>query len=159
MNVVNVDAPDTLPVIFERGLFGIYHDWCESFSTYPRTYDLLHADHLFSKIKERSAQFSPIASYHSVAAAMPGSGWFGSALSSDFVLSRCAVLPVVVEVDRIVRPGGGIIVRDEAGAVGEVEKLLRSLHWDVRLTFSKNDEGVLYAEKSDWRPELVEEPA
>ncbi|XP_039844800.1 probable methyltransferase PMT24 [Panicum virgatum] len=124
MNVVNVDAPDTLPVIFERGLFGIYHDWCESFSTYPRTYDLLHADHLFSKIKE-----------------------------------RCAVLPVVVEVDRIVRPGGGIIVRDEAGAVGEVEKLLRSLHWDVRLTFSKNDQGVLYAEKSDWRPELVEEPA
>ncbi|CAL4966427.1 unnamed protein product [Urochloa decumbens] len=123
MNVVNVDAPDTLPIIFERGLFGIYHDWCESFSTYPRTYDLLHADHLFSKIKE-----------------------------------RCAVLPVVVEVDRIVRPGGGIIVRDEAGAVGEVEKLLRSLHWDVRLTFSKNDEGVLYAEKSDWRPELIEEP-
>ncbi|CAN6200530.1 unnamed protein product [Urochloa humidicola] len=124
MNVVNVDAPDTLPIIFERGLFGIYHDWCESFSTYPRTYDLLHADHLFSKIKD-----------------------------------RCAVLPVVVEVDRIVRPGGGIIVRDEAGAVGEVEKLLRSLHWDVRLTFSKNDEGVLYAEKSDWRPELIDEPS
>jgi hypothetical protein len=55
MNVVNVDAPDTLPVIFERGLLGIYHDWCESFSTYPRSYDLLHADHLFSKIKDRSA--------------------------------------------------------------------------------------------------------
>ncbi|KAI4971337.1 hypothetical protein ZWY2020_002251 [Hordeum vulgare] len=123
MNVVNVDAPDTLPIIFDRGLFGMYHDWCESFSTYPRTYDLLHADHLFSKIKD-----------------------------------RCAVLPVIVEVDRIVRPGGSIIVRDDSGAVGEVEKLLRSLHWDVRLTFSKNNEGVLFAEKSDWRPELVAEP-
>lgn len=66
---------------------------------------------------------------------------------------------MVVEVDRVVRPGGGIIVRDEAGAVGEVEKLLRSLHWDVRLTFSQNDEGVLYAEKSDWRPELIDEPS
>jgi hypothetical protein len=54
MNVVNVDAPDTLPIIFDRGLFGMYHDWCESFSTYPRTYDLLHADSLFSKIKDRS---------------------------------------------------------------------------------------------------------
>ncbi|KAL6873914.1 hypothetical protein ACP4OV_013996 [Aristida adscensionis] len=124
MNVVNVDAPDTLPIIFERGLLGMYHDWCESFSTYPRTYDLLHADHLFSKIKE-----------------------------------RCAVLPVVVEVDRVVRPGGSVIVRDEAAAAGEVERLLRSLHWDVRLTFSKNDEAVLYAEKSDWRPELLEEPS
>lgn len=53
MNVVPIDAPDTLPVIYERGLFGIYHDWCESFSTYPRSYDLVHADHLFSKVKQR----------------------------------------------------------------------------------------------------------
>ncbi|KAH7447140.1 hypothetical protein KP509_01G093300 [Ceratopteris richardii] len=52
MNVVPSDAPDTLPIIFDRGLFGIYHDWCESFSSYPRTYDLLHADHLFGKIKK-----------------------------------------------------------------------------------------------------------
>ncbi|KAI7731199.1 hypothetical protein M8C21_011630 [Ambrosia artemisiifolia] len=53
MNIVSVDSPDTLPIIYERGLFGIYHDWCESFSTYPRSYDLLHADHLFSKIKNK----------------------------------------------------------------------------------------------------------
>ena len=53
MNTVNIDSPDTLPVIYERGMFGIYHDWCESFSTYPRSYDLLHADHLFSKLKAR----------------------------------------------------------------------------------------------------------
>lgn len=53
MNVVTINSPDTLPVIYERGLFGIYHDWCESFSTYPRSYDLLHADHLFSKLKSR----------------------------------------------------------------------------------------------------------
>lgn len=53
MNVVNIDSADTLPIIYERGLFGIYHDWCESFSTYPRTYDLVHADHLFSSLKKR----------------------------------------------------------------------------------------------------------
>ncbi|KAG8066847.1 hypothetical protein GUJ93_ZPchr0004g39110 [Zizania palustris] len=53
MNVIPIDSPDTLAIIYERGLFGLYHDWCESFSTYPRTYDLLHANHLFSKIKKR----------------------------------------------------------------------------------------------------------
>lgn len=53
LNVVPIDSADTLPIIYERGLFGIYHDWCESFSTYPRTYDLLHADHLFSLVKSR----------------------------------------------------------------------------------------------------------
>uniref|UniRef100_A0A7C9CJS7 Methyltransferase n=2 Tax=Opuntia streptacantha TaxID=393608 RepID=A0A7C9CJS7_OPUST len=53
MNVVPVNSSDTLPVIYERGLLGIYHDWCESFNTYPRSYDLLHADHLFSDLKKR----------------------------------------------------------------------------------------------------------
>lgn len=56
MNVVPMHAPDTLPIIFERGLVGVYHDWCESFGTYPRSYDLLHADHLFSRLKNRCKQ-------------------------------------------------------------------------------------------------------
>ncbi|PKA61683.1 putative methyltransferase PMT27 [Apostasia shenzhenica] len=118
MNVVNIDSPDTLPIIYERGLFGIYHDWCESFSTYPRTYDLLHADHLFSKLKE-----------------------------------RCSIVPVMVEVDRIVRPGGRLILRDESSVISEVENLLKTLHWEVQLTFSKDRKGILSAEKSDWRPQ------
>ncbi|GMI67291.1 hypothetical protein like AT3G51070 [Hibiscus trionum] len=117
MNVVNFDAPDTLPIIYERGLFGIYHDWCESFSTYPRSYDLLHADHLFSKLKK-----------------------------------RCKLQPVMAEVDRIVRPGGKLIVRDESNAISEVENLLKSLHWEVHLIFSKDQEGILSAQKGDWRP-------
>ncbi|KAI3962508.1 hypothetical protein MKW92_032006 [Papaver armeniacum] len=117
MNVVNVDSPDTLPIIYERGLFGMYHDWCESFSTYPRTYDLLHADHLFSRLKK-----------------------------------RCKLVPVIAEVDRIVRPGGKFIVRDESSVLGEIENMLKSLHWEIHLTFSKDQEGILSAQKTDWRP-------
>ncbi|KAL6993485.1 hypothetical protein U1Q18_011601 [Sarracenia purpurea var. burkii] len=117
MNIVNIDSPDTLPIIYERGLFGIYHDWCESFSTYPRSYDLLHADHLFSRLKK-----------------------------------RCKIQPVMAEIDRIVRPGGKLIVRDESSTIGEIENLLKSLHWEVHLTFSKNQEGILSAQKSNWRP-------
>lgn len=46
LNVVPVSGWDTLPLVYERGLIGVYHDWCESLSTYPRSYDLLHMDHL-----------------------------------------------------------------------------------------------------------------
>uniref|UniRef100_A0A7N0UFU8 Uncharacterized protein n=1 Tax=Kalanchoe fedtschenkoi TaxID=63787 RepID=A0A7N0UFU8_KALFE len=119
LNVVNINSPDTLPVIYERGLFGIYHDWCESFSTYPRTYDLLHADHLFSRVKK-----------------------------------RCKLVSLMTEIDRIVRPGGNIIIRDDSATVEEVENLLKSLHWEVHLTFSKDQEGILSAQKSMWRPEI-----
>ncbi|KAF8090391.1 hypothetical protein N665_0478s0049 [Sinapis alba] len=124
MNVVNINSPDTLPIIYERGLFGIYHDWCESFSTYPRSYDLLHADHLFSKLK-----------------------------------ARCNLVPVMAEVDRIVRPGGKLIVRDEANVIREIENMLKSLHWDVHLTFSKHQEGILSAQKGFWRPDTSQTSA
>ncbi|KAK4785578.1 hypothetical protein SAY86_002267 [Trapa natans] len=117
MNVVSVDAPDTLPIIYERGLFGIYHDWCESFSTYPRTYDLLHADHLFSKVK-----------------------------------TKCKLEAVVAEVDRILRPEGKLIVRDDVETISQLERMLRSMQWEVRLTYSKDNEGLLCIQKSMWRP-------
>ncbi|XP_075662358.1 putative methyltransferase PMT26 [Castanea sativa] len=121
MNVVTIDSPDTLPIIYERGLFGMYHDWCESFSTYPRSYDLLHADHLFSKVKK-----------------------------------RCNLVGVVVEVDRILRPEGKLIVRDDVETINELEKMLKSMQWEVRLTYSKENEGLLCVQKTQWRPQESE---
>ncbi|OAY78822.1 putative methyltransferase PMT18, partial [Ananas comosus] len=54
MNVVTADSgPDTLGAIYERGFIGTYQDWCEAFSTYPRTYDLIHADGVFSIYQDR----------------------------------------------------------------------------------------------------------
>lgn len=54
MNVVPSDSRrDTLGVIYERGFIGTYQDWCEAFSTYPRTYDLIHADGVFSIYQDR----------------------------------------------------------------------------------------------------------
>ncbi|GAB2295810.1 hypothetical protein Dimus_029965 [Dionaea muscipula] len=49
MNVAPFDAKnDTLGIVYERGLIGSYMNWCEAFSTYPRTYDMIHADGVFS---------------------------------------------------------------------------------------------------------------
>lgn len=54
MNVIPTGmVRDTLGVIYERGFIGTYHDWCEAFSTYPRTYDLMHADNVFSIYQDR----------------------------------------------------------------------------------------------------------
>ncbi|XP_073294792.1 probable methyltransferase PMT12 [Primulina huaijiensis] len=53
MNVVPVSGSNTLPVIHDRGLIGVMHDWCEPFDTYPRTYDLLNAAGLFSVEQKR----------------------------------------------------------------------------------------------------------
>ncbi|KAJ7516055.1 hypothetical protein O6H91_22G040700 [Diphasiastrum complanatum] len=117
MNVVPTSEPDTLPVIFDRGLLGIYHDWCESFSTYPRTYDLLHADHLFSRIGK-----------------------------------RCNHLRIVVEMDRILRPQGWVIFREKVSIMNEIEPIIKSLHWDIRFSYSQEKEQLLAVQKTMWRP-------
>ncbi|KAJ0615187.1 putative S-adenosyl-L-methionine-dependent methyltransferase [Helianthus annuus] len=121
MNVVPLDSPDTLPIIYERGLFGIYHNWCESFSTYPRSYDLLHADHLFSDVKK-----------------------------------RCKLQSLMAEVDRMLRPEGKLIVRDNVETIAEVEDMAKSLNWKIKTSYSKDKEGLLCVEKTLWRPTEVE---
>ncbi|XP_024517494.1 probable methyltransferase PMT7 [Selaginella moellendorffii] len=48
MNVVPSESTNTLNVVYGRGLVGTLHSWCESFSSYPRSYDLLHAYRVMS---------------------------------------------------------------------------------------------------------------
>ncbi|EPS64664.1 hypothetical protein M569_10115, partial [Genlisea aurea] len=50
MNVVPPGRSSFLDVIYDRGLIGVYHDWCEPFSTYPRTYDLIHVSSIESLV-------------------------------------------------------------------------------------------------------------
>ncbi|KAM7270436.1 hypothetical protein ACFE04_029650 [Oxalis oulophora] len=98
MNVVSIDAQDTLPVIFDRGLIGVYHDWCESLNTYPRTYDLLHSSFFFGNLTQ-----------------------------------RCDIVEVVVEVDRVLRPGGYILVHDTMEIINKLRPILDSLQWSTSL--------------------------
>lgn len=69
---------------------------------------------------------------------------------------RCELLPVIVEVDRIVRPEGGLIVRDNNETVSEVEAIVKSLHWEVRMSYSQDKEALLFVQKTAWRPSEVD---
>lgn len=69
---------------------------------------------------------------------------------------RCKLLPVIAEVDRVLRPEGKLIVRDDMATVKEVQSIARSLHWEVRMTVSKQGQGLLCVRKTMWRPTQVE---
>ncbi|PON45734.1 putative methyltransferase PMT [Trema orientale] len=117
MNVVPIDLPDTLSIVYDRGLIGVYHDWCESFNTYPRTYDLLHSSYLFGKLSQ-----------------------------------RCDMVEMVAEMDRILRPGGYLLVQDTIGMIKKLKPILQSLHWSSTL----HQDEFLVAKKGFWRPKQVE---
>ncbi|XP_016187796.1 probable methyltransferase PMT2 [Arachis ipaensis] len=111
MNVVPTIAEKAnLGVIFERGLIGIYHDWCEAFSTYPRTYDLIHANAVFSLYK-----------------------------------NECGAEDILLEMDRILRPEGAVIIRDDVGVLMRVKRIVRGMRWKTRMV--DNEDGPLVSEK------------
>ncbi|KAK8574215.1 hypothetical protein V6N13_097204 [Hibiscus sabdariffa] len=145
MNVMpTIAEKDTLGVIYERGLIGIYHDWilqalssllacdcplersatiscqwCEAFSTYPRTYDLIHANGVFSLYN-----------------------------------NKCKFEDILLEMDRILRPEGAVIIRDQVDVLNKVRKIAGGMRWNTKMVDHKDgplvSEKTLFAVKMYW---------
>lgn len=109
------------------GLFD--HCRCEAFSTYPRTYDLLHAWNVFSDIEK----------------------------------AGCSTEDLLLEMDRILRPMGLVIIRDRSATVDRISKYLDAIRWSQwhlvveaeKDDLSDADEKILFARKEIWQPEDV----
>ncbi|VFQ84013.1 unnamed protein product [Cuscuta campestris] len=105
MNVVPaLSRPLTLDVIYDRGLIGVYHDWCEPFSTYPRTYDLIHVAAIDSLIKDHNSG-----------------------------KKRCNLVDLMVEMDRMLRPEGTVVIRDSPEVINRTQHIARALRWTVSI--------------------------
>ncbi|CAH9092295.1 unnamed protein product [Cuscuta epithymum] len=125
MNVAPVNnASSRLKIIYDRGLIGTVHDWCESFSTYPRTFDLLHANLVFSEIESRG----------------------------------CSMEDLLIEMDRMLRPEGFVIIRDKPSVINHIRMFLTALQWDSWVSeveprtdgLSLAEERVLITKKKMW---------
>ncbi|KAF7838454.1 putative methyltransferase PMT2 [Senna tora] len=120
MNVMpTIAEKDTLGVIYERGLIGIYHDWCEAFSTYPRTYDLIHANGVFSLYKD-----------------------------------KCNPEDILLEMDRILRPEGAVIIRDQVDVLMQLKRIVRGMRWNTKIVDHEDgplvSDKILFAVKKYW---------
>ncbi|KAG0453289.1 hypothetical protein HPP92_025953 [Vanilla planifolia] len=102
MNVVPAHFPLTLGVIYDRGLIGVYHDWCEAFSTYPRTYDLIHVARISSLIT-----------------------------NSKSTMARCHLVDLLLEMDRILRPIGTVIIQDSNEVVENIRRFSKAMRWKI----------------------------
>ncbi|KAI3835429.1 hypothetical protein MKX03_034519 [Papaver bracteatum] len=120
MNVVPARKSSTLGVVYDRGLIGVYHDWCEPFSTYPRTYDFVHVSSIDSLIK-----------------------------------NRCNLVDLMVEMDRILRPEGTVVIRDSPEVIDRVSRIGSAIKWTSVVhdsePDSKSSEKILVATKKLWR--------
>jgi hypothetical protein len=88
---------------------------------------------------------------------MPFCSKFGPTCCSVYntvdLLCRCNDFNLLLEMDRILRPEGWAIFRDRVTTLGKVEEILQSLHWKVVLSYTVENEQLLVAQKTFWRPE------
>ncbi|KAK6266168.1 hypothetical protein QUC31_017005 [Theobroma cacao] len=111
MNVIPSDAKtNTLGIVYERGLIGTYMNWCEAFSTYPRTYDLVHAHGVFS-----------------------------------MYMDKCDFVDILLEIYRILRPQGAVIIRDHVDVVMKLKGITDQMRWNGQVLHTEN--GPFHAEK------------
>ncbi|MED6181676.1 putative pectin methyltransferase qua3, partial [Stylosanthes scabra] len=99
---------------------------CEPFSTYPRTYDLLHVTNIESLVKD------------------PASGE-----------RRCSLVDLMVEMDRILRPEGTVVVRDTPEVIEKVARISDAVRWKATI-YNKEPEShaqekILVATKTFWK--------
>uniref|UniRef100_A0A5B7AUU7 Methyltransferase n=1 Tax=Davidia involucrata TaxID=16924 RepID=A0A5B7AUU7_DAVIN len=115
MNVVPIRAHNTLPLILNQGFAGVLHDWCEPFPTYPRTYDLLHANGLLSHLTSEG----------------------------------CSIMNLLLEMDRILRPEGWVVLCDKLGPIEKVRALATQIRWEARVIDLQNgsDQRLLICQK------------
>lgn len=125
MNVVPAFGPNTLPVIYDRGLIGVSHDWCEAFSTYPRTYDLIHVVNMGSLIADTTE-------------------------GKD----RCSLVDVILEMDRILRPDGMVVIRDTLETLEKLSRIATAVRWTSNIfsteVESSGKQKLLVANKRFW---------
>ncbi|KAG6507194.1 probable methyltransferase PMT19 [Zingiber officinale] len=60
-------------------------------------------------------------------------------------MDKCELISIVLEMDRILRPGGAAIVRDHIDVIVKVKQLTDSLRWQSRIVHSEN--GPFHPEK------------
>lgn len=75
MNVVPTSGVNHLPLILDRGFVGVLHDWCEAFPTYPRTYDMVHADGLLSLQTVKQSRCSTLDLFYEIDRLLRPEGW------------------------------------------------------------------------------------
>ena len=99
---------------------------CEPFSTYPRTYDLVHVAGIDSLVKD------------------PASG-----------KNRCSLVDLMVEIDRMLRPEGTVVVRDTPEVIEKVARIARAVRWIPTIHHkepeSHSREKILVATKTSWK--------
>lgn len=69
---------------------------------------------------------------------------------SDVERKECSPEDLLIEMDRILRPTGFVIIRDKQSVIDLVKNYLAALHWDPVASDQGEEDVVLIIQKKLW---------
>ncbi|KAF9591074.1 hypothetical protein IFM89_001284 [Coptis chinensis] len=171
MNVVpTISVKNTLGAIYERGLIGIYHDCTDGapavcvggwahVSVMPRNGNSDGAPAAMqSKAPAMCVKPSQRTQGHMILFMLMASSACTKtiALPDTFVVNktRCNVEDILLEMDRILRPEGTVIFRDDVDVLIKVMKIVGGMRWNTKMIDHEDGpvvpEKVMVAVKQYW---------
>ncbi|KAJ7523568.1 hypothetical protein O6H91_18G054500 [Diphasiastrum complanatum] len=112
------------PAVTSKPILNFGHSVCEAFSTYPRTYDLLHVDGLF-----------------------------------DAESHRCEMKIVLLEMDRILKPTGYVLILDSKSFLEKAYVIGEAMRWKCHQNEmeigAEDSKALLICQKSFWESSQI----
>jgi hypothetical protein len=122
-----------LDLDYEFIILKILFPRCETFDTYPRTYDLLHAAGLFSAEQKRyDSRFLVLVLLLFLRASLVESRYNFLQIIVD-CRHKCKVSSIMLEMDRMLRPGGTVYIRDSISVMSELQEIATATRWACTL--------------------------
>ncbi|KAF8377326.1 hypothetical protein HHK36_030702 [Tetracentron sinense] len=142
MNVIPTNGPNYLPLILDRGFVGVLHDWCEAFPTYPRTYDMVHAEGLLSLEFGQQHRCTMFDLFTEIDRLLRP-----EVLLQSYLLAFCQLIRHMPS--KFYVAVGWVILRDTASLIESARALSTPLRWDARVIEieSNSDERLLVCQK------------
>lgn len=141
MNAVPIGQPDTLPLIFNRGLIGALMTGADLSA--PTLVPMIFSTWVISLEILQTGAFSHLYNFCCLCAhSVRNLRWYLC------LLFRCDLIDVVVEIDRILRPGRWFVLKDTLEMIKKIRPILKSRHYETVIVKHQ----FLVATKSFWRP-------
>nr|KYP76688.1 hypothetical protein KK1_020940 [Cajanus cajan] len=145
MNVVPVNGFNTLPVIYDRGLIGVMHDCKVTLVKLICKFAFLF---YLCGLRAHCNLCEPFDTYPRTYDLLHAAGLF----TVEKKRQKCNISTIMLEMDRMLRPGGRVYIRDTTLVIGELEETATAMGWSSSI----NDVGE--GPYSSWKILRSEKP-
>ncbi|GKD81079.1 probable methyltransferase PMT5 [Tanacetum coccineum] len=140
MNIVPIRARNTLLVILNQGFVGVLHDW----QVVGFLFSFINVTSSMGPSSVACTLCEPFLNYPRTYDMLHANG-----LLSYLMYEQCSITNLLLEMDRILRPEGWVVLSDEVGYIEKARMIATQIRWEARVIDLEtgSDQRILVCQK------------